>query len=117
MDETELRTDYWIDNRSNPEFPLWVIFRLVGQQSDLFDGHPYTRLSQKSIPDILKQLENSPLVPRLAESLGILEDETRATIWYLIWLSENHPISEFWNEWNRRIDQAWQSGELKPKNM
>lgn len=114
MDENDVRTDYWIDNRSNRVFPLWLIFKQVGHEMGVMDNLPYLRQSRRGVSDVLKTLEQRPEFIRLATVLGIGEDELRALIWYVSWLVENQPMPDEWAQWNRRVDSAWASGVLKP---
>lgn len=115
MDEESLRTDYWVDNRSDKEFPLWVIFRMIGQETGIVDGMPYVRPSRESLPALLKRLEEAPETDRLCEALGLARQEVSAAFWYLIWLVERMgaPPNPHWTEWNRRVDEAWDVGILK----
>lgn len=112
MDEATLRTEYWVDNRSRRDFPLWVIFRQIGQQAGLHEGHPYLRRSGMPLADLVKRLEAHPAVPQIASDLGCEEQELRATLWYLTWLLESLPTPEAWDQWNRRLDEAWREGVL-----
>ncbi|MDA8193042.1 MAG: hypothetical protein M0Z53_03460 [Thermaerobacter sp.] len=114
VDESELRTDYWVDNRSNRQFPLWVVFRQIGQEPGQFAGSPYLRQSRIEVPALLQALEAHPAVPELARDLGIRAEEFRAMLWFLGWLSAHHPMPETWESWNRRVDEAWQNGTLQP---
>jgi hypothetical protein len=115
VDEADLRLEYWVDNRSKATvFPLWVVFRQVGGDPGAFDGLPYLRQTRVDLATVLKRLESLPDVPRLAEAVGVGEDELRAAFWYLTWLVEHHPVPAEWGEWNRRVDQAWRQGVLKP---
>lgn len=106
MTEDQLRTEYWEDNRSNPLFPLWIVFKEIGHESSQFDGMPYTRKSRRDVPSVLKDLELSPLVPQLAEQLGVETSELRATLWYAAWELEHLKPRAAWEAWNQRVDQA-----------
>lgn len=117
MEENELRTDYWVDNRSNRQFPLWVIFKQIGHDPDMCDGLPYVRQSRRDLPSLIKSLENHPLVPRLAEDLGIRVDELRAALWYVTWTLETRPAPESWHLWNQKVDDAWAHGILQPERQ
>lgn len=114
MDENDLRTDYWVDNRSNKQYPLWLVFKQIGHELGVMDDEPYVRQSRRHVSQLLKTMEQTSEFIRMAGILGITEDELRAMIWYLIWLVERQEIPIEWSEWNRRIDAAWQSGVLKP---
>lgn len=115
MDEETIRTDYWVDNRSDRRFPLWVIFRLVGHDRDTLDGLPYTRLTKTDVVTVFKKLEQHILLADLARSLDIHPQELTAALWYVIWLVAQTPASEdpHWVQWNKRVDQAWEAGWLK----
>ncbi len=112
--EDELRTAYWEDCRSDPRFPLWVIFRRVGQASAVQDGLPYVRPGGPDLPSVLKRLEQWPRLSELAQDLGLSPDDCRAVLWYLIWRLEHggaDPEWEDWQRWNARIDEAWRNPE------
>lgn len=113
MDENELRLDYWIDTRSHPQFPLWVVFREIGHDAGLHDGLPYLRRSREDVASVLKRLEALPEFAGMASALGIHPQELRAAIWYLIWRVENTEAPPEWSEWNGRLDTAWAEGILK----
>lgn len=115
MDEESLRTDYWVDNRSDKEFPLWVIFRMIGQEKGMADGLPYVRSTQESLPALLKRLEAAEETDRLSEVLGLRRQELSAALWYLTWAVERAkaPDNPHWEEWNRRVDRAWHDGILR----
>ncbi len=106
MTEDQLRTEYWEDNRTNPLFPIWLVFRAIGHEDGQCDGVPYTRKSRREVPSILKTLETSPLVSQLAKELGIEESELRATLWYAAWELEHIKPRAAWQAWNQRVDQA-----------
>ena len=114
MTEDELRTDYWVDNRSDRTFPLWVIFRQIGREAGKADGLPYTRQTGVDLPTMLKRLEQVEQIPALAALVGVRTEELRAALWYLTWAVESSPVPEAWAEWNRRLDTAWETGVLKP---
>lgn len=107
MDEEQLRLEYWEDNRSNPEFPLWVIFRCIGHQADHFDNLPYLRHSQQDLASLFKQMESSPHFESLSKDLKVPVEEMRAALWYVIWRIEHFSAPSAWAEWNRRVDEAW----------
>lgn len=107
MNESELRTEYWVDTRSHPEFPLWVIFKRIGHQQGVVNGVPYLRESKKEIPDVLKALERHQELPLWAKDLGMSEAELRSVLWYVTWLSESKAPPPEWEDWNRRVDEAW----------
>jgi len=111
MDEEALRTEYWEDTRTHRAFPLWVVFREVGQAPG---GPPYLRRTGEALPDILKKVEELAAIPLLAEQVGIEAQELRAILWYLTWVSERLPAPEAWEAWNRRVDLAWQDHTLQP---
>ena len=115
MDEETMRTDYWVDNRSDRQFPLWVIFRLVGRDQNVLDGLPYTRLTKTDVVTLLKKIEQHVLLEDLAHSLDVHPQELTAALWYVIWLVEQTPASKdpHWVQWNKRVDQAWEAGWLK----
>ncbi|PSR21218.1 MAG: hypothetical protein C7B45_11795 [Sulfobacillus acidophilus] len=107
MDEEELRLEYWEDTRSHPEFPVWVIFRLIGHSPDQCDGVPYLRASHQDVATVLKHLEEHPVIDKLATDTGIAPAELRACLWYCIWLVEHRLPPQAWQQWNQRVDEAW----------
>ncbi|WP_053959130.1 hypothetical protein [Sulfobacillus thermosulfidooxidans] len=112
MDEASLRLDYWVDTRSDPKFPLWVIFKEIGHSQTKCDHLPYARRSLRSIPELLKQLEHLAPLKAIAKDLNVPEQEVRAALWYAAWILEHVPPEKSWQEWNNRVDQAWQDGIL-----
>lgn len=115
MNEDQLRLEYWEDTRSDPAYPLWVIFRLIGHETGVHDGQPYLRATQKDAADVLKSVETHPLLTSVAEDIGVPIDELRATLWYAIWRIEHTPPPEDTQQWNRRVDEAWRSGIFSRK--
>ncbi len=109
--EDELRTAYWEDCRSDPRFPLWVIFRRVGQAPSVQEGLPYVRPDGPDLPSVLKRLEQWPRLPEMAQELGLSPEDCRAILWYLIWRVERGAADPEWEQWNARIDQAWRTSE------
>jgi uncharacterized protein (DUF433 family) len=107
MDEEQLRLEYWEDTRSHPEFPIWLIFRLIGHTSDACNGTPYLRPSRQDVADVLKRLEEHPAIAQLAVDVGIAPAELRASLWYCIWLVEHQAPPAVWRKWNQRVDEAW----------
>ena len=61
---------------------------------------------------LLKELETSPMVPQLAQSVGIQESELRALLWYAAWELEHLKPRDAWTTWNQRVDQS-QSSERR----
>lgn len=112
MDEEKLRLEYWEDNRTNRDFPLWVIFKFIGHASGRSDDLPYLRHSGRDVPAVLKALEVHPAIDALAADLGIAPDELRATLWYSTWLAEHRPPPSNWDAWNDRVDEAWRTHAL-----
>lgn len=111
MDEEQLRTEYWEETRTHRDFPVWVVFREIGHAPR---RSPYLRRTEEPLPDILKRMEASELIPALASRLGLHTQELRAVLWYLTWVSERLEAPASWEAWNRRVDQAWQHHWLKP---
>lgn len=109
MDEEHLRLEYWEDNRTNREFPLWLIFKFVGHADAEWDGVPYLRHAGRDLPSVLKALETHPTIDRLAADLEIAPDELRAALWYCIWLVEHRKPPAASEEWNQRVDEAWRT--------
>ncbi|AUW93608.1 MAG: hypothetical protein OWR62_01550 [Sulfobacillus thermotolerans] len=108
MDENELRLDYWVATRTNPKFPLWVIFKEIGHRDG--QGEAYGRRSLRPVREMLRDLEDSEWIPKAAEGLAVPEQELRAALWYAIWLlDQKEPPSE-WKEWNDKVDEAWRKG-------
>lgn len=116
MDEEQLRLEYWEDTRSDPAYPLWVIFRLIGHQSDSFDSLPYLRHSQRALPEILKALETHPQIETIAQDIHVSADELHACLWYAIWKIEHLTPPLDSQAWDHRVDQAWRDGILSLKN-
>ncbi|MCY0899117.1 MAG: hypothetical protein OWU33_09320 [Firmicutes bacterium] len=108
MNEEHLRLEYWEDTRSDPQFPLWVIFKFIGQAHGIADNLPYLRPSQRDLASVLKALEAHPALDAIAADVDIAPEELHATLWYLTWLVEHHPVPPRWHEWNSRLDTAWQ---------
>ncbi len=117
MDEQQLRLDYWEDNRTRPEFPLWVIFKFIGHALDTAEGVPYLRHAQRELPAVLKDLEAHPAIDRLAEELRLSPQELRASLWYCVWLLEHQAPPDAWRDWNRRVDEAWSQHVLGITNQ
>lgn len=115
MNEEQLRLEYWEDTRSDPAYPLWVIFRLIGHEAGIHDDQPYLRATQTNAADVLKSVETHALMKSVAEDIGVSLDELRATLWYAIWKIEHTPPPEDDQQWNRRVDTAWRSGTLSAK--
>ncbi|NMP21916.1 hypothetical protein [Sulfobacillus harzensis] len=113
MDEEQLRLEYWEDTRSDPAYPLWVIFRLIGHQRGLHDDQPYLRHAQTSVADVLKAIETHPSLPTIAKDLAISVDELRASLWYAVWKVEHTPPPPDQDRWNPRVDEAWRSEILQ----
>jgi hypothetical protein len=113
MDEEQLRLEYWEDNRTNREFPLWVIFKFIGHASGQSDDVPYLRHADQDLPTVLKALETHPSIAALASDLGIAPDELRAALWYCTWVVEHGKPPASWAEWNERVDTAWRSHTLR----
>lgn len=116
MDEEQLRLEYWEDTRSDPAYPLWVIFRLIGHQTGHHENLPYLRQGQKDLPEILKMLETHPLLETIAQDIHVSSDELRATLWYAIWKIEHLTPPLDSQSWNHRVDQAWRDGILSVNN-
>lgn len=112
MTEDDLRSDYWVDNRSDRAFPLWLVFRQLGQEAGVQDGLPYIRPDGPDVVAVLKQLEAVVDLPEVLEKLGLTAQAAHALMWYLVWLVERSSPNPDWTEWNRRVDAAWQSGIL-----
>ncbi len=112
--EEKLRLAYWEDRRSDPRFPLWVIFRRIGQSPAAHSGLPYVRPGGPDLPDLLKRLEQWPDLPQLASYLNIPPDDLRAVLWFLTWKAEHTPADAEWADWNARVDEAWASGRATP---
>ncbi len=112
--EDELRTAYWEDGRSDPRFPLWVIFRRVGQAPSAQGGLPYVRPDGPDLPSVLKRLEQWPRLPELAQDLGLSTDDCRAVLWYATWKVEHSAVEPALVDWNARVDAAWRSEERGP---
>lgn len=112
MDENELRLDYWIDTRSDKTFPLWIIFKQIGQAQGKFDNLAYLRQSGLDIVSVLKTLEQHPRIGDMARDLEIGEQELRAMLWFLVWLVEKNAPPASWESWNERIDEAWRNKTL-----
>ncbi len=110
MNEEQLRLEYWEDTRSDPTYPLWVIFRLIGHESGHHDDQPYLRTSGKPAAEVLKAVETHPFMQSLADDIGVPIDELQATLWYAIWRIEHTPPPKDDQQWNRRVDEAWRSG-------
>jgi hypothetical protein len=113
MDENELRLDYWVDTRSHPEFPLWVIFKEIGHERDKAEGHPYGRRSNMGVGEMLKQLELAEGLGNIAHTMGIPEQELRAGLWYASWMVEKQSPPADWEGWNSKVDEAWRQGQLR----
>lgn len=113
MDEEKLRLAYWEDNRTNRDFPLWVIFKWIGHVSGRSDDLPYLRHSEQDLPTVLKALEVHPAIDALAFDLGIAPEELRATLWYCTWLVEHRPPPSGWESWNSLVDDAWRTKTLQ----
>ena len=113
MDEEQLRLEYWEDTRTNPDFPLWVIFKFIGHASGQWDSVPYLRHAGQDLPAVLKALETHPSIDALAMDLGIGPEELRAALWYCTWLVEHRAPPSNWREWNERVDEAWSTNVLK----
>lgn len=116
VNEDQLRTEYWEDNRTHPLFPLWIVFREIGHAKELCEGKPYVRQTGRDVPSILKEMETSPLIPQLAASLGIEETGLRALLWYTAWELEHLKPREAWNRWNHRVDQERTTDRRGPLN-
>ncbi len=112
MDENELRLEYWVDTRSHPGFPLWVIFKEIGHARESAGGHPYGRRSHLDVSEILKQLELHEHMADIAKTMEIPEQELRAALWYASWVIESQSPPPDGEEWNSRIDEAWRQGQL-----
>jgi hypothetical protein len=113
MDEESLRLDYWIDTRSNPQFPLWVIFREIGHSPVECDQEPYARRSRRPVAELLKKIEELIPFDSIAEKVHVSERELRATLWYAIWVVGQQKPQGAWETWNTQIDQAWEEGVFK----
>ena len=113
MDEEQLRIEYWEDNRTNRDFPLWVIFKFIGHASGHSDNLPYLRHSGQDLPTVVKALEGHPSIDALASDLKLAPEELRAVLWYCTWLLEHRPPPSAWEEWNNRVDEAWKTDTLR----
>jgi hypothetical protein len=117
VSEDDLRTDYWVDTRSDPRFPLWVIFKQIGREPGRADGLPYTRQSGLDLATLLKRLEAFDSLPAVAQTVGVRTEELRAALWYLIWAVETSRPPDDWTAWNQRLDEAWRQGLLRPQEL
>lgn len=113
MDEEQLRLEYWEDNRTNRDFPLWVIFKYIGHAAKEWDGVPYLRHAQRDVPSILKSLETHPSLAALAADLSVAPEELRAALWYCTWVVEHLYAKPEGEEWNARVDDAWRNQILR----
>jgi hypothetical protein len=116
VDEEQLRQEYWEETRSDPAFPLWVIFRQVGHEAGVLDNQPYLRESHREVPEVLKAVEQHPLFEAIAHDLSLAPDAARAALWYAVWQIEHLPPPDRWQSWNRRVDAAWAEQVLKNPN-
>jgi len=116
MTEDELRSEYWVDNRHHPDFPLWVIFKQVGADPSRHGGLAYVRQSDCDVATVLKRLELLDDLPAWAQKIGVTTDELRACLWYVIWKVETATPPATWQEWNRRVDEAWANHVLTTGN-
>ncbi|MCL4493769.1 MAG: hypothetical protein M1294_03040 [Firmicutes bacterium] len=110
MDEESLRLDYWIDTRSDPQFPLWVIFKEIGHSPTECDQQPYARRSRQSVAELLKRVEELAPLASIAQEIKVSEKEVRAALWYAVWAVEHKKPPATWQSWNDRVDQAWGEG-------
>ncbi len=112
LDEASLRLEYWVETRSHPQFPLWVIFKEIGHSPTQCDQLPYGRRSRRTVPELFKELEQQASLATIAKDIGVPEQEMRAAIWYAIWVMEHQEPQDIWQAWNDRIDAAWRHGLL-----
>ncbi len=110
MDEESLRLEYWIDTRSDPRFPVWVIFKEIGHSQTECEQQPYSRRTRQPVTELLKKIEEWAPLASLAQTIQVSEKELRAALWYAIWTVEQKQPEGAWQTWNDRVDQVWRDG-------